>query len=376
MAIRCDNPFLPLDIIINILKRLPVKSIVRFQCVLKQWKDLLKSPSFIAEHTRHSADERPLLLLQEYSYKRGCPSISLLNHKMETVEVLSIPSIDPFRCSWRTIGSCNGLLCVKVCHDEARPRRFLWLWNPVIKKVREIPIMTNDPMGRCIYGFGFCSIVNDYKIVKFYNQEMRKKKSDQRFDRIRNDRVEAYSLRTGSWKELEFQFGAIQQAEFIREAVSIGGTISWLLIGNVSPIIVSFDIATEVFRFTQITPDYGSLLWLDLYSDKHEVHYVTEEDTGSHFRVWGAEEVNSESGKSLRCTQKYRIGPMSGDLSPICIWGNEIVFRDKKFETRMEDPRCILSLFNPITNERRKFTCSADCDQFVVFNYEESLVSV
>ncbi|KAI9127305.1 hypothetical protein K1719_001864 [Acacia pycnantha] len=107
--------------------------------------------------------------------------------------------------------------------------------------------------------------------------------------------------------------------------------------GNVSPIIVSFDIATEVFRFTQLTPEYGSLLGLGVYSNKHEVHYVTEEDSGFHFiRVWVTEEVASESGKSLRCTHKYRIGPMPG----------------------------------------RKFNCSADCAGCDVFNYEESLVSV
>ncbi|KAK4259346.1 hypothetical protein QN277_005688 [Acacia crassicarpa] len=377
MAIRCDNPFLPIDIIINILKRLPVKSILRFQCVLKEWKDLLKSPSFIAEHARHSAQERPLLLLYEFSYKRGCPSISLVNRKMETVEVLSIPSIDPFRC--RIIGSCNGLLCINVIHDQARSHNLLWLWNPVIKKVREIPLTTNDPMGRCEYGFGFCGIVNNYKIVKFYKQKIRKKKKDQHFHRIKYDRVEVYSLSTGSWKQLEFEFGAIEHAEILSQAVNTDGTISWLLISiwNISPIIVSFDIATEVFRFTQITLDYGSFLGLDLYSNKHNVHYVTEENSGSRFiGVWVAEEVASESGKSLRFTQKYRIGPMSGGLRPTCIWGSEIVFRDMKFKTQMEDPRCIFYLFNLITNEWRTFNCSADRDWCDVYNYEESLVSV
>ncbi|KAK4259347.1 hypothetical protein QN277_005689 [Acacia crassicarpa] len=379
MEIRCDNPFLPIDIIINILKRLPVKSIVRFQCVLKEWKDLLESPSFIAEHARHSAHERPLLLLHEYSFKRGCLSISLLNHKMETVEVLSIPSIDPFRCNWRIIGSCNGLLCVKVHRDQAWPRSFLWLWNPVIKKVREIPLTTNDPMGRCEYGFGFCGIVNDYKIVKFYKQKIRKKKKDQHFHLIKYDRVEVYSLSTGSWKELEFQLRAIEHAEILSQAVNTDGTISWLLLSirNISPIIVSFDIATEVFRFTQITLDYGSFLGLDLYINKQNVHYVTEENSGSRFiGVWVAEEVASESRKSLRCTQKYRIGPRSGGLRPTCIWGSEIIFRDTKFKTQMEDPRCILYLFNLITNAWRTFNCSADCDWCDVFNYEESLVSL
>ncbi|XP_028752184.1 F-box/kelch-repeat protein At3g23880-like [Neltuma alba] len=376
MASGGDKPFLPLEIIINILKRLPVKSIVRFQSVCKEWKHLFKTPSFIAEHARHSAHDDPLLLLYGYDYQRRRPSLCLLNHKIETVKVVSIPSIDSFRRSWRIIGSCNGLLCVKVDHDRGRSPS-LWLWHPVIKKVREIPLTSNDFWDICTYGFGFSSTVNDYKIVRFYNNESRKKKEDQRHHTIGYDRVEVYSLSTGSWKELEFEFGAIEHIGFIPQAVNADGTISWLGLG-LSPLLVSFDIATEVFTLTQIPTEYGTMFGLGVYDNKLEVHYMIEEESGSHFiRVRVMEEVAIESGKTLSYTQKYTIGPVSDFLRPACIWRNEIVCRNKKIEAEVEDdPRCILYLFNLITGEGRKFNYSCDCDWCDIFTYEESLVSV
>ncbi|KAK4254252.1 hypothetical protein QN277_009656 [Acacia crassicarpa] len=39
-----DNPYLPPEIIIDILKRLCVKSLLRFRAVCKDWRNLLKSP--------------------------------------------------------------------------------------------------------------------------------------------------------------------------------------------------------------------------------------------------------------------------------------------------------------------------------------------
>ncbi|XP_028752217.1 F-box protein At3g07870-like [Neltuma alba] len=108
MAIGGDEPLLPFEIIVNILKRLPVKSIVRFRCVCKDWKNLFKSPSFIAEHLRHSDRKNPLLLLQEYNCYDRRAYFCLLDHKMEAVESFSTPP------NWGVTGSCNGLLCVKI----------------------------------------------------------------------------------------------------------------------------------------------------------------------------------------------------------------------------------------------------------------------
>ena len=59
-----NNPFLPGDVIVNILKRLPAKSLIRFQCVCKDWKNLIKTSSFIQDHLHHSSHQNPSLFLR------------------------------------------------------------------------------------------------------------------------------------------------------------------------------------------------------------------------------------------------------------------------------------------------------------------------
>ena len=44
---------IPEDVVVDILLRLPVKSLLRFKCVRKNWCALIKSPSFIREHFQY-----------------------------------------------------------------------------------------------------------------------------------------------------------------------------------------------------------------------------------------------------------------------------------------------------------------------------------
>ncbi|KAK4259354.1 hypothetical protein QN277_005696 [Acacia crassicarpa] len=182
MARGGEIPFLHFEIIINILERLPVKSILRFRSVCRDWNNLFKTQSFIAKHAHHSAHESPFLLLHAYDYSYKRPSLRLLNQKMETVEVLSIPSFEvlsvpskyPFNHVGKIIGSCNGWLCflLGMLCLEGCPWRLLRLWNPLTREDREIPPIRRVHMCPPISGFGFSSIVNDYKIVAFsYRQK-------------------------------------------------------------------------------------------------------------------------------------------------------------------------------------------------------------
>ncbi|GKA63410.1 putative F-box domain-containing protein [Tanacetum coccineum] len=57
--------YIPLEIQAEIMKRLPVISLIRFRTVSKQWKSLIDSPKFIADHCviqHHTQSHRHLLL--------------------------------------------------------------------------------------------------------------------------------------------------------------------------------------------------------------------------------------------------------------------------------------------------------------------------
>ena len=56
---------MPEDLLIDILARLPVKSLQRFKCVCKYWYALIGSPDFISNHY-HNCNNRAMLLVLRY----------------------------------------------------------------------------------------------------------------------------------------------------------------------------------------------------------------------------------------------------------------------------------------------------------------------
>ncbi|KAI9127164.1 hypothetical protein K1719_001723 [Acacia pycnantha] len=91
-VINVAAPYLPKEIITNILKRLPVKSLLRFRCVCKPWKNLFKTPSFIQEHLSHSKNQDPSLLMVADNSNDGF-FLFLFNCKMQFREIVRLSRI-------------------------------------------------------------------------------------------------------------------------------------------------------------------------------------------------------------------------------------------------------------------------------------------
>ncbi|XP_054778137.1 putative F-box protein At3g16210 [Prosopis cineraria] len=180
------------------------------------WKILIKTPSFIKSHLHQSAHKNPFLLFRGsfFSHVPDDEPLYLVDCKTGMVEVQITPLIDPLRFGWDIVGSCNGLLCVETSYhyDATQP---LLLWNPAIREVMQVPGTTNVSLRHCRFGFGFSPTVNDYKIVKVHYD----------LNSIFVNRIEVYSLRTRSWKELT---KGVLQNIYLCDAVDSNGTIFWL----------------------------------------------------------------------------------------------------------------------------------------------------
>ncbi|KAI9127142.1 hypothetical protein K1719_001701 [Acacia pycnantha] len=154
-------PFLPEEVFTDILKRLPVKSLFRFQSVCKYWKNLIKTPSFIKDHLHISTRQNPSLLIEHInSYDPIC--LCLLDCEMQSLEVVKNPPLFGSLGCVCIVGSSNGLLC--LADPSGHPNATL-LWNPATREARQVPKTFEDFHVRSRFGFGFSPIINDYRYI-------------------------------------------------------------------------------------------------------------------------------------------------------------------------------------------------------------------
>ncbi|KAI9127190.1 hypothetical protein K1719_001749 [Acacia pycnantha] len=366
MATGCENLFLPPEMITDILQRLRVKCLVRFQSVCKDWRNLLKSPPFIKEHYHHSIHNNCLFICHIYHRNDGYWPPCLLRFEKETVEIERLPVMDSLGPVTDLVGFSNGLLCVTLGYEQYYSLPSFLLLNPATREVRQVPKSTNDDGRFCIVdssGFGYNHVVRDYKIVTIHRVKYRNG-----CDLACVDLVEVFSLRTGSWKEVEF--GIIRCIDLYSKSVTVNGAMLWS--GwhwrDLRGVIVSFDLTTEVFTLISI-PSSTSIYDYNfgVYENKVAMcrpYKVHEKE------LWVLEEGSCASGKSWVWTQKYRTSETSPLFPYLPLWRNELVCYNAMGDSGL--------LFNTTTNSiLKKFTSSlADFGIVEKFVYVESLVSM
>ncbi|VFQ67489.1 unnamed protein product [Cuscuta campestris] len=131
MTKNAGTQSLPEYLIRDILRRLEVKSLIRFQCVSKQWKTLINAPSFIAEHLRRQS---PCLLFQGEAHRNL--QLRLLDRDLQAREMQVQPSVFGLE-SPKIVGSSNGLLCLRI--EKELHLSTILLWNPAIRELRITP---------------------------------------------------------------------------------------------------------------------------------------------------------------------------------------------------------------------------------------------
>ncbi|KAL2530864.1 F-box/kelch-repeat protein [Forsythia ovata] len=190
-------PFLPQELIFDIISRLPVKSLVQFRCVCKSWLSLISSPEFAKTHLKISSEKNrgePDSLAfgrcTEHGVTLHSCNLDSFMHETKSINAAEIYGDTMVSSLWM-IGSINGLICLSVRPNE------IFLWNPSIRKSKALP-----PSGfHCgqysfvsTYGFGYDSLNDDYKVVETFGFM-------QGYEYIAE--VKIYSLRTNSWRSIE-----------------------------------------------------------------------------------------------------------------------------------------------------------------------------
>ncbi|XP_026378115.1 F-box protein At3g07870-like [Papaver somniferum] len=207
---------LPEDIILNIFSRVPFESLFECRLVSKTWNYFisnLNSPSSSSSSSDSKVSFISLNMLQSPKFQLLYLEYDETNNNNEQQLRISEINHPPFsrvpywlsmisggnapyqKIKSVIIGSSNGLICLSIPRDGYfgdfdDP---LYIFNPVTREYISLPICGGNCLnGRNVFGFGYNSKTNEYKVVRIYYESKGHTEAGQ---------VQVYTLGAGSgWR--------------------------------------------------------------------------------------------------------------------------------------------------------------------------------
>ncbi|XP_022010360.1 putative F-box protein At1g47790 isoform X2 [Helianthus annuus] len=263
-----DN--VPFEIQEEIIKRLPVKSLIRFRSVSKSWKSLFDSSNFIT----HYRSQHQHLLVCNHRYGSEPKYVSIVDDNTfpEQRASVTLPPLVNMLNPYRTIGTSHGLFCL---YNDGK----LVIWNPSIRKAVGVvvPNVVDAKMFNTELGFGVCREMSDPKVVK-----IRYIRSFVDMESVTSIpwQVEVFTLSTGEWRSLNSNLprkSIVFKNRLSAGGVCVDGVFYGLAIDRSTVdaqtlaynMIISFDMTSEEFGEVNL-PDrfvyHGSMWDLHLYN--------------------------------------------------------------------------------------------------------------
>ncbi|KAK2419691.1 F-box/kelch-repeat protein [Trifolium repens] len=355
------SKYMPDEITVSILSKLPLKSLKRFECVHKSWSLLFENHYFMNKFRNNflSYNNDPSSLILK-GYKRGKEVFfSSSGERFENKVQLDWSS--SFQNRFRTTdilgsGSVNGTLCFYGSYGD------IVLWNPATQAIKPLPDSKSQFIEGSIpdededealgypyvavafyeHGFGYDPVTNDYKVIRFVNIHL------ERYDDTDDDIVtldpssykgldldpfwEIYSLKSNSWRKLHVDK---PHSCFCSRGtgVCMDGVCHWVCKDN-RPCLVSFYLSNEKFFVTLIPSDVDDSFvdtstWIKLAVLNGSITLISYHENTTTFHI----SILGEFGLEESWTKLLIVGPLSCVERPIGVgMKGEIVFIRKDNE--------------------------------------------
>ncbi|BFG24832.1 hypothetical protein CerSpe_111060 [Prunus speciosa] len=372
------------DVFANILCRLPVKSLKRFQCVCKSWYELIKNPNFIIQHLHQYSNNKNVsencLLVTHTTPCRCHPTHlepadhvnSLYAYNIEedvSLHLLDLPYRDE-KLYLDIFGPCNGIYCLHHL-------RSIMLVNVALREFQVLPELSIQPHPCSMknVGFGFDPKTNDYKVVLIVSCG-HKEAQTLCFPR----QVLVYSSSCNSWRKADDTVPSSVDVSIIKSSINtyVKGNFHWLVAYFVPGDVTAYYRVLCFSMFDEVLCEMSLPSCLTVVQDE-EIVYELASYNGSlslivypwkqqeqWFDVWVKQDYDDDDS----WTKLLSIGPVTGIFKPMGFW------RDGQF--LLEDCSGQLVLYGQSTHNIKKNLCFYGLDRYcsqAIF-YSESLVSV
>ncbi|KAL7149735.1 hypothetical protein ABFS83_05G061000 [Erythranthe nasuta] len=245
---------LPPEIIIDIVSRLPIRSIGACKCVCKSWRNLLHTREFTDFHLSKSV---PALFigydsdLKNYKIFEFDDELGLESHDLHYNQIIKFDSTGFERSELK--GSSNGLfLFLKRKNNTELHFDSLFVCNPITREYIALP---QDGIFYCYfsatvaYGFGVSKMTAQYKVVKIFHSYICEHKYHQTDEILGSTRYlcMVYTLGTGVWRSVAVDACVLYDTQ--SNGVSLNGNLHWLVEEALVDFdcISCFDLETETF---------------------------------------------------------------------------------------------------------------------------------
>jgi len=309
-------PYLPPDLIVQILLWLPVKSLIRFKCVCKYWFSLISDPHFANSHFQFTATTSTPRILFISTPPRSIDLEASLGYDSISSSLNLDFLLPESNYDFEIKGSCRGFILLHCASS-------LYLWNPSTGFHKQIPMSPFwsevDDDDEKLYGFGYDPLTDDYLVLLSFFPYM-------------YSCIEFFSLRANTWKQIECPHSSFSNAFDDKPNVGslYNGAIHWLAYRSdlQKNVILAFDLAKREL-FDMLLPDdyynynyepnncglwvcgeFLSLWSMDYNDNTVEIWVMNEYKVSSSWTdtlVFTVDDISDESFSPLCCTK-------SGDI--------------------------------------------------------------
>nr|XP_011462060.1 PREDICTED: F-box/kelch-repeat protein At3g23880-like [Fragaria vesca subsp. vesca] len=246
-------PHIPLEVITEILAKLPVKSLSKFRVVCKSWCSLISTKQFVTKHLSSSDSSNPKRIIQlstdisdaDFLTFYSVQDSKLVQESSPIKFQIENPNYNQYSgalSSFYIMGYCDGLVCVKAYTSY---NSHIFLWNPSTRDSKLLPyrpgVANNSARIFCCWGFGYDYSSDDYKVLMVFPPEDHE-------DSSRKSML--YTLRTNSWRSIQdFPLDTSCRVAGDWSATLVNGALHWMARqgSNGSWSIISLDLTTETY---------------------------------------------------------------------------------------------------------------------------------
>ncbi|CAA7018999.1 unnamed protein product [Microthlaspi erraticum] len=285
---------IPLDLVEEILSRVPATSLKRFRTTCKLWNALIKEERFTEKHFRKAPKQSRLLMMKD---NKICSMSVNLNVAPPTIELKGALDLKDSHSNSKQVDiakvfHCDGLLLCTTKDSK------LVVYNPCSGETRWIQLETTCVLGFSQFALGYQNNKHgrSYKILKIWDDDVHEPRPVYEFT--------IYEFKSDSWRKLldvrlRDVDGCECQIKRFGNGVSLKGNAYWVAYGVAGTILFSFDFTRERDRRLCPPPSLKEFDWTALSVIREEKLSLAFGEVNSlKVEIWVTNQIDTDAAFS------------------------------------------------------------------------------